>query len=161
MSGHRLVSFLGICAVFGWISCQSGEEAFIDDRLLDPCGEAYHICNLPAGCVLDRNHYVEGAFPGTRRLVVRTEERDVRLVVRLYISTMEAPGTEIIVRAYEPDCLVDIYNAMVHGVDVDIFDEAGDDRILEYQLDVADKGEHLIEIFSDASAEYLLIVTQR
>jgi hypothetical protein len=143
------------------IACQTGEEAFVNDRLLDLCEQAYYICDVPAGCVLDKNHYIKGAFPGTRRFVVRTEERDVRLDVKLYISGMEAPGTEILVQAREPDCTIDDFKAKDERLDIDIFEEAGDDRVLAFSLEVAEKGEHLVEIYSDASADYLIIVEQR
>ena len=141
-------------------ACESGEEAFLDDRLILPCQQAYHICNVPAGCVIDKNHYVEGVFPGTRRLVVKTETRDVKLDVKLYIRSMAAPGTEILVQASEPDCTLDTSRAREHRIDVDIFKEAGDDRTLGFDLEVSEKGEHLLELYSDASAEYLLIVSQ-
>ena len=163
MRVHYFTSVLLSSLLMGIIctACETGEEAFVDDRLHMPCQQAYHICNLPASCVIDKNHYVEGVFPGARRLVVKTERRDVKLDVKLYISTMEAPGTEIIVQASEPDCTLDTVKARDHRVDIDLFEEAGDDRTLGFNLEVADKGEHLLEIYSDASAEYLLLVTQR
>ena len=161
MRTHRIFAIFSWLFVLGVTSCQTGEEAFVDDRLRSPCEEAYYICNMPAGCVIDQKHYVEGAFPGTRRIVVRTEERDVRLDVKIYISSMAAPGTEILVQAREPDCTIDKLKAQENWTDVDIFDKAGDDRTLSFPLEVADKGEHLLEIYSDASADYVLIVNQR
>jgi hypothetical protein len=161
MKNYRICTIFCVLFLGLQVSCESGEEAFVDDRLLMPCQEAYYICNRPAGCVIDKDHYVEGVFPGTRRMVVRTERRDVRLDVKLYISFMEAPGTEIFVQAWEPDCTLDTINARDHRVDVDIFEEAGDDRTLGFSLNVAEKGEHLLDINSDASAEYLLLVAQK
>ncbi|MBW2256295.1 MAG: hypothetical protein JRI25_17095, partial [Deltaproteobacteria bacterium] len=57
----------------------------------------------------------------------------------------------------EPDCSLDTDFARVHLEDVDLFEEAGQDRTLLFELEAADAGEHMLEIFSDASAVYLLI----
>ncbi len=161
MKNYRISALFCLLATVLFAACETGEEAFVDDRLQMPCQQTYYICNFPAECVIDKNHYVKGVFPGEQRLVVKTEERDVKLDIKLYISSMEAPGTEIIVQAWEPDCTLNIYKARDHQVDIDLFEEAGDDRILGFSLEVADKGEHLLEIYADASAEYLLLVEQR
>lgn len=160
MIKRHIITIVCLSALGFLSACETGEEAFVDDRLILPCQQAYHICGVPAGCVIDKNHYVEGVFPGTRRLVVKTEARDVKLDVKLYISSMAAPGTEILVQAHEPDCTLDTTKARDHRIDVDIFREAGDDRTLGFDLEAAEKGEHLVELYSDASAEYLLIVSQ-
>ena len=161
MMNYRIVAIISLLGVLASMGCQTGEEAFVDDKGLNPCVEAYHICNVTAGCVLDKHHYIEGAFPGTRTVVVRTEERDVRLQVKLYISSMQVPGTEILVQVHEPDCTVDRYKGMDYRTDIDLFEAAGEDRIMSFELEVAEKGEHLLEIYSDASADYVLIVNQR
>jgi hypothetical protein len=155
------IVMLCLTGAFWALSCQTGAEAFVDDRLMSICDEAYQICDLPAGCVLDRNHYIEGAFPGSRRFVVVTESRDVKIVVRIFFESQVATGTQLIVRAYEPNCSVDTAKAQVIMENVDIFKKAGDDRMLDFELAVADEGEHLIEINSDASAEYLIVFTQK
>jgi len=138
-------------------SCKSPEDAFIGDRLLSLCDEAYWICDVPAGCVLEEDEYVEGVFPGVRRVVVVTETEDVDVQVRLFFRTMEAPGTELLVQLYEPDCTVNPDLGQAHLVDVDLFDKAGDDRIIAFDLTALQIGEHLLEIYSDSSVEYLLI----
>ncbi len=139
-------------------SCETAEEAFIGRRILAMCDDAYYICNRPTGCVLDNEHYVEGIFPGERRVVIATEESDVDLRVRLFLKTMQSPGTELWIQLYEPDCSVDTHFGREQLVDVDLFKEAGDDRMLIFELKAAEEGEHLLEIYSDASTEYLLIV---
>jgi hypothetical protein len=145
-----------------WLpSCLTGEEAFVDGRLHAQCDEAYWVCDKPAGCVLDKNHFVRAGFPGARRIVVATEARDVTLEVSIYIAEMQAPGTELIVQAFEPDCTINASKSQVHLEDVDIFKKAGDDRVLQFNLLARDPGEHLIEIYSDASADYLMVVKQK
>lgn len=157
-----LRSFLAVVAIVPVLSsCQTPEETFIGSRLLSTCDDAYWICNYAAGCVLDGHHYVEGSFPGTRRVVVVTEKDDVKVKVRLFLSTERSPGTEILVQMHEPNCTIDPIAARAQLVDVDIFEEAGDDRTLTFELQAFEQGEHLLEIFSDASVEYLLIVAPR
>ncbi len=160
MNRTSIIAIFLFC-VFSTLSCRTGPEAFVDDRLLSVCDEAYQICSMPAGCVLDRNHYIEGAFPGSRRFVVTTESRDVKINVLIYFESQIAPGTQLLIRAYEPSCSVDSAKAEVLMENVDIFKKAGDDRILDFELEVADVGEHLVELSSDASADYLIIVSQK
>jgi hypothetical protein len=140
------------------LSCKTGEEAFVGDRLLSLCDEAYWICGVAAGCVLNQKHYVEGVFPGVRRVVVVTKKANAKVQVRLFFSNTESPGTELLVQLYEPDCTVYPDFGQAHLIDVDLFDEAGDDRTLVFNLEALEIGEHLLEIYSDASIEYLLVV---
>jgi len=152
-----LAAVVGLLVSWSLCSCESPEDAFIGDRLLSLCNEAYWICDVPAGCVLEDHEYVEGIFPGTRRVVIVTEKEDVDVQVRLFFSKMEAPGTELLVQLYEPDCTVNPDLGQVDLLDVDLFEEAGDDRILAFDLTALQIGEHLLEIYSDSAVEYLLI----
>lgn len=129
------------------------------DRLPNLCSESYATCSVTAGCALDDAHYVEGTFPGARRVVVFSEAEDTTYRVRLYLPTTEAPGTELLVQLYEPDCTLDTVAARAHLQDVDLIAEAGPDRTLRFDdLVVTQPGEHLLELYSDMSASYLLIV---
>ncbi len=147
-----------VLVAFGLGSCLTAEDAFTDDRLLKLCDEAYFICGRPTGCTLDKEHYVEGAFPGTRRVVIATEDVDTKIQVRLFFRTMESPGTELIAQLKEPNCTLDTRLAQEHLKDIDLFEEAGDDRKLVFDLQALQEGEHVLEIYADASAEYLLVV---
>jgi len=139
-------------------ACLSAEEEFTQDRLLKICEENYQICMKPAGCELDEDHYAEGTFPGSRRVVVATHEVDVEFRVRIFFKTTTSPGTELLVQMYEANCTLNTALAKERIVDKDIFEESGDDRVLDFKLKVQQEGEHLVEIYSDATAEYLLIV---
>ena len=156
-SPRALAATIAAIALLGLGSCQSAEEAFVEGKMLSLCDEAYWICNVPAGCVLEGDEYVEGVFPGIRRVVVVTEKENLNVEVRLFFSTMEAPGTELLVQLYEPDCTVDTDLGQKDLVDVDLFEEAGDDRILAFDLRAQQIGEHLLELYSDSSVEYLMI----
>ena len=77
----------------------------------------------------------------------------------MYLQTTQAPGTELLVQLFEPDCTLDTLNARVHLTDVDVIQEAGQDRTLIFEDLVASQaGEHVLELYSDASTSYLLIV---
>jgi hypothetical protein len=149
---------IGLFSILTMLSCETAEEAFIGDRINNVCVDAYVVCHRPTGCVLDSDHYVEGVFPGMRRVVIETEEPDIKLSVRMFFSTTQSPGTELLIQLKEPNCIVDIYHGREHMQDVDLFHEAGDDRTLMFELFSGREGEHLLEIYSDAAAEYLLIV---
>ncbi len=151
---NRLPLFLAFAVL---VSCQTAQEEFIGDRLLEICNDSYMLCNFPTGCVLNGNHYVKGSFPGVRRVVVESDERDAEFSVRLFLKNMKGSGTEMLVQLYEPDCTVNTVEGRLHLEDVDIFDEAGDDHTLMFELGVEGEGEHVLEIYSDASTEYLLI----
>ncbi len=154
----KTLRLLPLLIVMPLAACLSAEEVFIGSGLPVLCDDAYYICNVTAGCVLDADHYLEGVFPGTRRVVYvsETPEEDVR--VRLYLKEMESPGTEMLVQLFEPNCTMGTANSRGVLTDVDLFEEAGDDRTIIFELSVLDDGEHLVEIFSDASATYLLVI---
>ena len=151
---NLLPLFLVLAAL---VSCQTAQEEFIGDRLLEICNDSYMLCNFPTGCVLNSDHYVKGSFPGVRRVVVESDERNAEFSVRLFLKNMKGSGTEMLVQLYEPNCTVNTENGRVHLEDVDIFDEAGDDHTLVFTTGVEGEGEHVLEIYSDASTEYLLI----
>lgn len=87
--------------------------------------------------------------------MVRTEDEQTRLVVRFLLTEPIFPGTELLVQINTPDCS-DLNEE--HPRDIDLFQLAGDDRTLEFQLDMEGRGDHLLEIFSDMSAAYLMTV---
>lgn len=134
-------------------SCLSDEALFTQNRLEDPCNAAIPVCNTQASCVLEDDEFYEGAFPGGARFIVRTQVDEATLVVRLLLTEPLYPGTEILVQAHDLGCG---NLSEEHPKDVDLFRLAGDDRILEFSLDVNGKGDHLLEIFSDMSSTYIL-----
>jgi hypothetical protein len=157
-SVHRLLfTFSCALAALAAPSCQTGVEAFAAGRLLDLCDGAYYVCNFPAGCTLDQDHYAEGSFPGVRRVVLATTGEGAPVQVRLYFTSMIADGTQLLVQMHEPDCTIDKKTNRVILEDVDLIDEIGDDRLLIYDFKANQEGEHLIEVFSDMSADYLII----
>lgn len=133
----------------------TAEELFKQGRVAEPCAAVYPTCHsgFAAGCYLDEGRYSEGQFPGARRVLVTTTQPNQRIRVRLFFKNMIYPGTEILVQAYEPDC-GDVFTD--HRQDIDVFEEAGDDLTLIFDLDAARPGDHLVEFFSDCAADYVL-----
>ncbi len=135
--------------------CVTAEEAFVGPRLQDLCNASIPVCSVQASCVLGEGRFLRTTFPGGERLIVRTEEPEQTLVLRMFLSDERFPGTELVVQAYSPTCAG--YDED-HLRDVDIFRVAGDDRVLEFHLRLPEKGDHLVEVFSDMTATYLLTV---
>ena len=145
---------LALCA-----ACADAEDAFTTGRSLRDCTGAVPVCSTSAGCVLDGDTYAQGAFAqgGTRRIIVRTiSAADIE--VALFFRTEESPGTDTEIAWYEVGCR-DRKSAQSGGRDV--FAEAGADRVWKRSQRVVTAGDHLVEVFSDAQAEYLLKVTVR
>ena len=77
----------------------------------------------------------------------------------MFFTDMQSPGSELLAQLYEADCTLDTRTNRVLLTDMDVFEEAGDDRKLVFDFTAEQEGEHLIEIYSDTSAKYLLKVT--
>lgn len=153
-SAARTVA-LCTCALLA-VSCVRQDEVFTQGRVKTTCGDAIPVCDTRAACVLDDNVFVEGAFPGGLKSIVRTESENNTLLVRFLLDDMSSPGSELLVRAHQPGC--GQFNER-HPQDVDLFERAGDDRILQYELELEGTGDHLVEIFSDMAADYTMTVT--
>jgi hypothetical protein len=136
-------------------ACVSAEDNFVGARLERLCSQAIPVCDVRASCLLDDKSYVARSFPGGLRLVVGSDRDEATIEVRLYLVTQEAPGTELSVQVHDPAC--GEYDEE-RVVDVDPFVAAGDDRVFTWELDLPGRGDHLVEIFSDMTADYLLTV---
>lgn len=133
----------------------SAEQLFRQGRVPEPCGAVYPTCNptASAGCFLDHENYTEGQFPGARRVLVGTNLPGQVIRIRIFFKNMVFPGTEILVQGWEADC-GDV--SRDHRQDVDVFAEAGDNATLIFDLAAATPGDHLVEVYSDCAADYLM-----
>ncbi len=133
----------------------SSEDTFIQGARKDPCDNAIPVCSYTAGCRLtEGENYIEGSLPGYRSFIVPTAgEADISVI--FYFRTQEAPGSDTEVLWYEPGCR-DLYDHYLPGID--LFRQVGNDRLWTVVGTVFQEGDHLIEIRSDASAEFLLKV---
>jgi hypothetical protein len=139
--------------------CGTGADVFVGGRIRNLCLEAYPTCGTTAGCRLTPEQYVVGTFPGARRVVVPSERNTTRFEVRLFLEEAIAPGSELQVQARDADCALDLDEGRFEDEDYDLIEAAGNDGLLRLDpLVVEGPGEHLVEIFSDARARYLLII---
>jgi hypothetical protein len=147
-------AFAVAMAVASTSGCQFGTEAtFIGHRALDTCDLELPVCNTTAGCKLtEEEDYLEGEFPGQRSLIVPTAgEATIR--VSILWRTQLGPGADTELVWHEPAC-VDAYRYESQGADV--FADSNEQGIFVQQQKVFREGEHLVEIRSDATAEFLL-----
>jgi len=150
-----VVVLTGALVLAGLVGCATSEEIFTRGRIENRCNGSIPVCDDLAACVLSQEQYLRGDFPGGQKLIVRTEDAKADLIPRFLLVDERYPGTEILVRAYDTGC--GDYNEG-HAEDVDLFELAGGDGIIEYRLTVNGLGDHLVEIFSDMSSEFLFRV---
>jgi len=140
-----------------WASgCANREDIFSGGRIENRCNGAVPVCGQQAACVLSTDQYIRSTFPGGMRIITRTDVDPARFVLRFLLIDQTFPGTEMQVRAFDTGC-GDFAEEVSR--DVDLFDLAGGDGVLEYNLDVAGRGDHMVEIFSDMGSGYLFTVS--
>lgn len=150
---HRFAALLTV-VLMG--SCSfSSEDTFVQGARFDPCDNAIPVCSYTAGCRLtEGDNYIEANLPGYHSFIVPTTgEAEISLI--LYFREQEAPGTDIEIIWYEPGCR-DQYDHFMEGID--LFRQVGNDRLWTVVGTVYREGDHLVEIRSDATAEFLLKV---
>ena len=130
----------------------TAEDVFIDGRQIDICDGNWPVCTYRAGCNLNVREYLEGSFPGSRRFIVETEGPATVRVTLLFLSQI-SPGADTEIHWYEPGCF-ERYSYTSEGAD--LFREAGASGVFEKERGVFRPGDHLVEVFSDAVADYLL-----
>ncbi|MBS2025356.1 MAG: hypothetical protein JST92_23390 [Deltaproteobacteria bacterium] len=146
-----LLAALFVCA------CSTAEDNFTKDRQPIACRESVPVCSTFASCILDDGLYTSGDFAqgASKRVIVRTTvPSDIQ--VDLFFSTEGSPGLDTEIAWYETGCS-DRKSQSSGGTD--IFSEAGADRIWSRTQTVYEAGDHLVEVFSDAQAQYLLRIT--
>jgi hypothetical protein len=135
-------------------ACSFGSEGtFIGPRALDTCDLEIPICNTTAGCKLvEEDRYIEGQFPGQRSMIVPTAgEATIR--VEIFWRSQLGPGADTEIIWHEPAC-VDAFRFESQGANV--FDDSNAQGIFIKDRKVFREGEHLVEIRSDATGEFLL-----
>lgn len=155
LRGRRLATR---CAALGLLvlgGCASAEDAFTAGRIENLCVQAVPACGRPARCELTGDQFLRSRFPGGERLLVRTYT-DVSLVrVRMLLLDRRYPGTELLVRGFDTGCRD--YDEVLYR-DLDLFALAGDDGVLEVEVEVRGRGDHPLEVFGDLASEYLLTI---
>ena len=137
------------------LGCQQADDEFTQGRLETFCDGAIPICSVQAACKVSNTEYLRARFPGGQRFIVQADEYDTRLVIRLYFEEMVYPGTEFSLKLYGPGCST---RETKDVLDVDLFERAGDDQVVTFILPVKEPGDHMLQMFSDMAAGYLLTV---
>lgn len=151
-STSRALATAGL-ALWLCTGCVTAEDRFVQGRKEILCLTEFPVCDAIAGCELTREVYVATAFPGEHQFIFRTAEADVIVGVSVFFRERTFPGTEVITRLHTPDC--GNYDEDTTHSD-DTFQEAGDDRTLDFELDAGGEGDHLLQVFSDSSATALI-----
>jgi hypothetical protein len=152
------VSVSSLALVVGLLVASSGcsfgsEAAFIGGATRDECENELPVCNATAGCKLTEElGYIDGQFPGFRSFIVPTEGAAV-IRVKIYWRTQLAPGADTEIVWFEPAC---VDSVRYESGGIDIFADTGDDGIFFQDGKVFRGGDHLIEIRSDATGEYII-----
>ena len=136
-------------------ACQDPEEEFAAGKLQKLCDGSIPVCAVQAACIVGDNDYLEADFPGGQRFIVQADQLDTKAVIRLYFKEMVFPGTEFQIKLYGPGCAT---LETTHILDVDLFERAGDDQIVQFELPVDQPGDHLLELYADMAAAYILTV---
>ena len=139
-----------LAAGIALVGCASPHDDFIAGRVQDSCDQAWPVCSTVAGCYIGPESFVEGSFPGTQKVVV-TLDQPSTVKVRVLLDSVTSSGNETRVDFFEGGCQARIEQT---ATGIAFADEA--ERIGEFdrQADLADLGDHLIEITSDAQASY-------
>lgn len=133
------------------------QSAFTADRVLEACNATIPVCTTTAACVLGEGNYAQGSFAqgATRRFIVRTTA-EATVEVAVYFASESSPGVDTEIAWYEVGCR-DRHSAASDGQDV--FAEAGADRVWRRSQRLVTAGDHLVEVFSDAQADYLVRIS--
>jgi len=175
-----LFASLSMCSA----ACRDAQQIFTEDRLENLCTGHVPTCGMVASCVLGEDQYIRGQFPGGATVVVRTDERHrpdtpppgqqaptepaseqgperttvtANMLVRLLLIDPRYPGTELRSRGYDNDC-GNFDERLDQEVPGGLFELAGGDGVIDHALVVGGDGDHMVTIFSDMNAGYLLRV---
>jgi hypothetical protein len=139
-------------------STHSPVSDFTGSRTETNCSQSYAICDAPAECILDTEHYIEWTFPGTHRFVIENTVPDTQVELRLFFVNVTSQGTEFLVQLRQPDCTIDTETGKFHLEGVEIETEVREDHGLSFALDLPHTGEHLVEMYTDARADCLATI---
>jgi hypothetical protein len=145
----RFFPILGLLALLG-AGCGTRKEDFIAGRVRDACNQTWPVCGTTAGCYIGEESYLEGTFPGQQRFVIHLDQPST-VKLRVYLDSVSSAGEQTRIDFFEAGC-----GSRVQQVSTvtDFADES--QRLGEYDrsADLDQLGDHLIQITSDAQANY-------
>jgi hypothetical protein len=133
-------------------ACQE-TSVFTQGRELQICEDSIpSACGAMARCVLDRDHYLEGRFPGAQRFAIHTTG-ETELKFDILLEERHSPGTSLRLQVFEPTCTE---KSLYDSAGKDIFQDVGNDGVLSIPVRVHEAGDHLVELSADAYCSYKL-----
>ena len=112
------------------------------DSIPAPCGAVAH-------CVMGQSDYVQGSFPGSQTLIIRTSVPKT-ITFQFVFTDREAAGTGLTLTSTEPDCS-EQFSYTSQG---DLFELGGPDGVLSFPIQMTTAGDHLVQFQSDAYCNY-------
>ena len=124
------------------------------------CDGVFPVCKGKfAGCAFDQDHYLQGTFPGSRKFLVETTHGDWVIKILIFLENRLSPGTETEIGWFEPGCTEEYrYQLSKNKIAGDLFEQAGRKQVFEVERAVVEAGDHLVEVYSDATCRYDLRV---
>jgi len=122
--------------------------------VLDPCNESWPVCTTQVGCILGPESYAEGTFPRTFGFIVQLQEPST-VNLSLFVDNPTAAGMLTAETFNETGCTSHVEVDTTGQVFVT---ESQTQGIFTRSADLADIGDHLIQVTSDARAAYLVKV---
>jgi hypothetical protein len=139
-----------------WVlsACSSQEDDFVGARVLDLCNVSYPVCDGYASCLMGSTSYTQGNFPGSGRIIVKTDSAST-VQLSFLLSDLSAAGGTFSIVWYEAGCTAST------RVDVDGQTVAGESQAIGVfartgQLNTS--GYHLVTYQATTQASYLLKV---
>lgn len=107
-------------------------------------------CGAMARCMLDRDHYLEGRFPGAQRFAIHTTS-ETDLTFEVLLEDRHSPGSFLRLQVSEPTCME---KSLYDSGGKDIFQDTATDGVLKIPVRLRQPGDHLVELSSDAYCSY-------
>jgi hypothetical protein len=135
--------------------CGGSKEAFIGSRSRDACNQTWPVCDRVVGCIMGGQTYLTGRFPSRGSFMIHLSEASA-VKVGIFIDGVAGTGTDdSYIHWWEDGCSRRIRESATAVGFVGEMDKSG---VFERTADLVGIGDHLIEFFSDAQAEYYVKV---
>lgn len=136
------------------LACGSGKDDFIAGRVIDACASPWPVCGELAGCLVGPESYIEGSFPATQRVIVRLNQPST-VTVKLFLDSVTSSGKQITLDFYEDGCKSRVRQEATGREFVQETEQVG---WFSRSADLVGLGDHLIEVTSDAQAQFTMEV---
>jgi hypothetical protein len=132
--------------------CGSVHDQFVGTRTEDACDGTWPVCSTQVGCLLGDTSYISGRFPGKNQVAYQLFEPST-VTVTFFLTDIAGAGEQTTLNFYEGSCRSRVTVDLTGKVLISESTQAGQ---VSRSADLSDKGDHLLEIESDARLNYLL-----